>query len=128
MDFIVRLTGPFWQIPELVGMEKKQVPEMVPANLRNELLGYEKNRIQFCWNPRPLSRTELTDWVMAEPGPRLVIMNTVQSAAVIADDICRKLEENVWSTSPLRLCRRTVQKQLRWLKDAWKIRWIQTGF
>ena len=80
----------FWQIPELVGMEKKQVPEMVPANLRNELLGYEKNRIQFCWNPRPLSRTELTDWVMAEPGPRLVIMNTVQSAAVIADDICRK--------------------------------------
>ena len=39
---------------------------------------------------RQLSRAELTDWVMAEPGPRLVIMNTVQSAAVIADDICRK--------------------------------------
>ena len=80
----------FWQIPELVGIEKKQVPEMVPTNLRSELLGYEKNRIQFCWNPCPLSRAELIDWVMAKPGPRLVIMNTVQSAAVIADDICRK--------------------------------------
>ncbi|MCC2815941.1 CRISPR-associated endonuclease Cas3'' [Lachnoclostridium pacaense] len=80
----------FWQIPELVGIEKKQVPEMVPTNLRSELIGYEKNRIQFCWNPCPFSRAELIDWVMAKPGPRLVIMNTVQSAAVVADDICRK--------------------------------------
>ncbi|XBX10345.1 CRISPR-associated endonuclease Cas3'' [Enterocloster clostridioformis] len=80
----------FWQIPELVGIEKKQVPEMVPRNLRSELLGYEKNRIKFCWNPRPFSRGELIDWVMAKPGPRLVIMNTVQSAAVIAVDICKK--------------------------------------
>lgn len=80
----------FWQLPELVGIEKKQVPEMIPTNLRSELLGYEKNRIQFCWNPCPFSRAELIDWVMAKPGPRLVIMNTVQSAAVIAEDICRK--------------------------------------
>ncbi len=80
----------FWQLPELVGIEKKQVPEMVPTNLRSELLGYEKNRIQFCWNPCPFSRAELIDWVMAKPGPRLVIMNTVQSAAVVAEDICRK--------------------------------------
>ena len=63
---------------------------MVPTNLRSELLGYEKNRIQFCWNPCPFSRAELIDWVMAKPGPRLVIMNTVQSAAVVAEDICRK--------------------------------------
>lgn len=80
----------FWQIPELVGIEKRPVPEIVPSKLRSELLGYEKNRVQFCWNPRPFSRTELIDWVMDKPGPRLVIMNTVQNAAVIADDICRK--------------------------------------
>lgn len=80
----------FWQIPELVGIEKRPVPEIVPSKLRRELLGYEKNRVQFCWNPRPFSRAELIDWVMDKPGPRLVIMNTVQNAAVIADDICRK--------------------------------------
>lgn len=80
----------FWQIPELVGIEKRPVPEIVPSKLRTELLGYEKNRVQFCWYPRPFSRTELIDWVMDKPGPRLVIMNTVQNAAVIADDICRK--------------------------------------
>lgn len=80
----------FWQIPELVGIEKRPVPEIVPSKLRSELFGYEKNRVQFYWNPRPFSRTELIDWVMDKPGPRLVIMNTVQNAAVIADDICRK--------------------------------------
>ena len=80
----------FWQIPELVGTEKKLVPEMVPSNLRRELFGYERNRIRFCWKPRPLSRAELIDWVMEKPGPRLVIMNTIQNAAVLADDICKK--------------------------------------
>lgn len=83
----------FWQIPELVGIEEKQVPEMMDQNLRNKLLSYEKNRIDFCWNPDPLSREELCDWIMAKPGPRLVIMNTVQSAAVIANDICKKYGE-----------------------------------
>lgn len=80
----------YWQIPELVGNETQLVPEMVKPQLRSTLLGYEKNRIQFCWNPRPQSGAELIDWVMAEPGPRLLIMNTVQSAAVIAQDICQK--------------------------------------
>ena len=80
----------FWQIPELVGTEIGQVPEMIPTNLRSELLGYEKNRIRFCWNSFPISRAELIDWVMVKAGPRLLIMNTVQSAAVIADDIRKK--------------------------------------
>lgn len=80
----------FWRIPELVGTEKKQVPEMVSQNLRGALLSYEKNRIHFCWNPRPQSRAELTDWVMEKQGPRILIMNTVQNAAVIAEDIRKK--------------------------------------
>lgn len=80
----------YWQIPELVGSEEKQVPEMVNQHLREALLAYEKNRIQFCWNPYPQSRMVLMDWVMSKSGPRLVIMNTVQSAAVVANDICKK--------------------------------------
>ncbi|MDD4849423.1 MAG: CRISPR-associated endonuclease Cas3'' [Gemmiger sp.] len=86
----------FWQIPELaklVGTPAKQVPEMVNQNLRQALLRYEKKRITYCWNSQPLSRAELIDWVMAQPGPRLLIMNTVQNAAVIADDIRKKYGE-----------------------------------
>ena len=80
----------FWEIPELVGSETKQISEMVSGKLRRDLLVYEKNRVQFCWNPVFQSRKGLMDWVMNMPGPRLLIMNTVHSAAVIADDICKK--------------------------------------
>lgn len=80
----------FWQIQKLVGTQEKSVPEMVNPDLRRDLLGYEKKRIQICWNPCPLSRAELADWVMESKGPRLLIMNTVQSAAVIANDVCQK--------------------------------------
>lgn len=80
----------FWKIKELIGTDEKQVPEMVNEELRLALLDYEKNRIQFCWKSRPLSRAELIDWVMEEQGPRLVIMNTLKNAAVIADDIRKK--------------------------------------
>lgn len=77
----------FWEIPKLVGTKIKQIPEIISGNVRRDLMGYEKNRIQFCWNPVSQSRKGLTDWVMNMPGPRLLIMDTIQSAAVIADDI-----------------------------------------
>ena len=80
----------FWELPELVGKETKPIPELVSGNLRRALLGYEKSRIQFCWNPVFQSREKLIDWVMDGPGPRLLIMNTIQKAAVIADDIRKK--------------------------------------
>lgn len=79
----------FWQIQELVGKEVK-IPEMVNENLRMELCDYEKNRIEFRWRTQPLSREELVTRIMETKGPRLVIMNTVQNAAVIAKDICKK--------------------------------------
>ena len=54
----------FWELPELVGKETKPIPELVSGNLRRALLGYEKSRIQFCWNPVFQSREKLIDWVM----------------------------------------------------------------
>lgn len=115
----------FWEIPELVGTETKQIPEIISGNLRRDLLGYEKSRIQFCWNPVSQSREKLIDWVMNVPGPRLLIMNTVQSAAVIADDICKKYgREKVEHLSTALLPEdrgktiETVKKRLNDQKDA----------
>lgn len=48
---------------------------------------YEKNRIAFRYRSDTVSREELAAWVHNSPGPRLVILNTVQSAAVIASDL-----------------------------------------
>lgn len=80
----------FWNISELIGSETKQIPEILPQKLRNDLMEYEKRRIRFCWNPISQSREGFVEWVMGMKGPRLIIMNTVQSAAAIADNICKK--------------------------------------
>jgi CRISPR/Cas system-associated endonuclease/helicase Cas3 len=39
----------------------------------------------FC--EKPFNRSGLIDFILSKPGPRLVIMNTVQSAAVIANEM-----------------------------------------
>lgn len=86
----------FWQLGALREIEIAQpnVSDLVHTSLRTRLMKYEQDRISFYWKPEPLSRDELTAWVQSRPGPRLLIMNTVQSAAVIADDLCRRYGRN----------------------------------
>lgn len=73
----------FWQIKEF-DLERPQIPEIMPAALRNRLANYEQGRITYKFNDAPLGAKELVEWVASLPGPRIVILNTVQSAAVIA--------------------------------------------
>lgn len=67
--------------------QPREVPQIVPPELHNTLMQYETNRISFLCEKAPLARTRLVERVASAPGPRLVIMNTVQSAAVIAKDM-----------------------------------------
>lgn len=78
----------FWEL-EADGWEKERrdVPSVLSEDLRIRLMQYENKRIQFRYETRPLSRTDLISKVVFSPGPRLLIMNTVQSAAVIARDM-----------------------------------------
>lgn len=76
----------FWKLEEL-SETQRTVPQIVNMKLRNSLMQYEKQRIKFLYKPDPLDRAQLVKWVASVPGPRLVIMNTVQSAAVIAEDM-----------------------------------------
>lgn len=76
----------FWNIKEISERERV-VPQLVESNLRNRLKAYENHRIQYPVIEEPLSREELIAKIKASPGPRLVIMNTVQSAAIIARDL-----------------------------------------
>lgn len=78
----------YWQLDSLKSVEipRPIVAELVNKNLREQLMRYEKHRVSFRWKPEAMSRRELVEWVHGMPGPRLLILNTVQSAAVIADD------------------------------------------
>ncbi len=79
----------YWTLDSLstVEMDCPSVPELVDQDLREKLMAYEHRRISFRWNEKPLCRKDLREWVRTSPGPRLLILNTVQSAAVIASDL-----------------------------------------
>lgn len=78
-----------WELQPLSGlsMPQPEIAELVRPDLQRELSRYESSRITFRWREKPIGRKELPKWVQEAPGPRLLILNTVQSAAVIAADM-----------------------------------------
>lgn len=77
----------FWNIREITSSDSSVgcVPEIVDNELRNRLSYYEKNRIAYKSDLCHKKVDELANWIVGFKGPRLVILNTVQSAAVLAD-------------------------------------------
>lgn len=83
----------YWELDRLaeIEMPRPMVAELVDRVLRSKLMAYEHGRVAFCYKKNPMGRRELIDWVQEIPGPRLLILNTVQTAAVIASDLCESL-------------------------------------
>ena len=79
----------FWEIKE-ISEDKLEVPNIANPSLRASLNGFEGKRIEYQANLTPQPLEAFVDVVMQSKGPRLVILNTVQSAAVIAKYICEK--------------------------------------
>jgi len=73
----------FWQIKEF-DEERPEIQEIMPDILRKRLEKYEQDRITYKFNNTALGAKEFVEWVASLPGPRIVILNTVQSAAVVA--------------------------------------------
>ena len=82
----------YWELERLkeIKMARPKVTDFIRYDLRKRLQAYEKNRIAFLYKELPLSHRELVEWVGNSPGPRLLILNTVRSAAVIASDMAQK--------------------------------------
>jgi CRISPR-associated endonuclease/helicase Cas3 len=80
----------FWNIEEINHGETYTIPELVDIDLRKRLSFYEKNRIIYKCDLVPKSLKEVSEWIVSFPGPRLVIVNTVQNAAIIADFFNKK--------------------------------------
>jgi CRISPR-associated endonuclease/helicase Cas3 len=76
----------FWEHAEIIDQPVK-LPELLPADQAIEVMDKERDRIRFtpAGDGQVLNVDELVDLVRKEPGPRLVILNTVQNAAVVAD-------------------------------------------
>ncbi len=78
----------FWNIDE-IDDQPPDVPEIMPHELRKRLLVHEERRIIYRFYETPMGTEELVEWVSSLPGPRLLIINTVQSAAVVAREYAK---------------------------------------
>lgn len=74
----------FWILPDVVGEGGAAIADLVPADLAARLNAAETSRVRYVCNNRFDSPAELTEAVLRAPGPRLLIMNTVHSAATMA--------------------------------------------
>lgn len=78
----------FWENAQFLRIQAaREVRSIVPDELGAELASAENDRVRFPPRGRPLNRHDLIELIQKSPGPRLVIMNTVQSAAVIAHEM-----------------------------------------
>jgi CRISPR-associated endonuclease/helicase Cas3 len=73
----------FWENRQVID-PPAAVPEIMPPNLGAAVVSSERDRIRYETVGLVGSPKELIERVECEPGPRLVILNTVQSAAVLA--------------------------------------------
>ena len=78
----------FWRMKEVLsasGSEKiRSVPFVIDKSVRGRADEYEQLRVSFKNLEKALSIKGLVDAVAGTHGPRLVILNTVQNAAVVA--------------------------------------------
>lgn len=82
----------FWELKDMIELIEK-LPDLIPRELRNEALRQETQRITPLRHNTLLDEKGLIDLILSKPGPRLVIMNTVQSAAVLAHSMRKSYQD-----------------------------------
>ncbi len=116
----------FWEIKTL-SSGGREVPQLLTGDLYDRIRLFENRRLEYKYHKERLTVDELTDWVSSAPGPRLVIMNTVKSAAVVADRLCGKYGENrvlhISTALKSEDRKHTIDKVKEWLKDERRSDW-----
>jgi CRISPR-associated endonuclease/helicase Cas3 len=90
--YIVMASGSltkFWELPEF-SEKPKPLMELVVSEVGEASYKAERQRITYQMKEEALSLNELCDWISDLPGPRLVILNTVHSAAAVARELAER--------------------------------------
>jgi CRISPR-associated endonuclease/helicase Cas3 len=78
----------FWELEDFVPpQERRPIPEVVLSEVATQARAFEDKRVRILTRSDKLSLPQLADLILSKPGPRLVIVNTVQSAAVLANHL-----------------------------------------
>jgi len=77
----------FWELKEFSEREST-VPEITSNDLYMKAVDMERNRVMYPPLIKdPMGVDALCTWMTSLPGPRIVVMNTVQSAAALANRV-----------------------------------------
>ena len=76
----------FWEHSS-IAQSDSFVPSLLPEDVRKKVVSFEGQRVVYPARTPPMNRDQLVEFVLTKPGPRLVILNTVQSAAIIAHEM-----------------------------------------
>lgn len=81
----------FWEESDIV-VERTKLPELLPQDQAQSAFKAEQHRVKYKqWNDGScITVNDLVEAVHAAPGPRLVILNTVQNAAVVAEELRKR--------------------------------------
>ncbi|HEY1685424.1 MAG TPA: DEAD/DEAH box helicase [Tepidisphaeraceae bacterium] len=116
----------FWTLEEF-SQPTEEVDNLVSPNLTMEAKKAENYRVTYKQKTEPLDLTQLIKWVVSIPGPRLLIVNTVQSAAVIAEELRQKYGAESIEHLSTALCpsdrQKTLDRVRRRLRDASDADW-----
>lgn len=90
----------FWTLPDFyeervcAGQETTEetvsIPALADAEVEARLSSFESRRVSYRNHPIPLDLDALVDFIWQLPGPRLVVLNTVHSAALVALALAEK--------------------------------------
>jgi CRISPR-associated endonuclease/helicase Cas3 len=75
----------FWENENVIKPSGTDLKDLLNTKTYQKALGTEKKRIKYYSYKEAFNKESLADFIISKPGPRLVIMNTVQSAGVMAD-------------------------------------------
>ena len=74
----------FWELEEFSNPPLQNISELVDDTVRKSALTSDSIRIKYVPHPKPLNANEICKWIKELQGPRLIILNTVHSAASVA--------------------------------------------
>jgi len=83
----------FWELEEFSIPPFKNIPELVDDSVRKSALDSELIRINYVKEEKPLNADEICDWIKELQGPRLIILNTVHSAASVAKKLFKSYND-----------------------------------
>ncbi|MFH1421182.1 MAG: CRISPR-associated endonuclease Cas3'' [Planctomycetota bacterium] len=84
----------FWELEEFSNPPLKNIPELVDSTVRKSALASDSIRINYVKKEKLLNADEICDWIKELQGPRLIIFNTVHSAASVAKKLFESYDED----------------------------------